>query len=93
MTFTEQQVEWIVMEVLRRLGVAGDARQSTAQNGSELKLNDRVVTLRSIEGRLSGVTRLLVQPRAIVTPAVKDELKQRKIELVMADKNICPTKT
>jgi hypothetical protein len=94
MTFTEQQIEWIVMEVLRRLGVMGDVKTSArAAAANELRLEDRVVTLRSIEGRLSDVTRLVVGPRAIVTPAVKDELKQRKVELIMADKNVCPTKT
>jgi hypothetical protein len=82
MTFTEQQVEWIVMEVLRRLEVAVDGKEMMkARNGSELKLSDRVVTLRSIEGRLSSVSRVVVLPGAVVTPAVRDELKVRKIEL------------
>jgi len=82
MTFTEQQIEWIVMEVRRRLRVAGDGKQATAHEGGELRLKDRVITLRSIEGQLSGITRLVVRPRAIVTPAVKDELKTRRIQLV-----------
>jgi hypothetical protein len=93
MTFTEQQIEWIVMEVLRRLGVAGDGKGSASPvNGSELRLNDAVITLRSIEGRLSGITRVVVPQRAVVTPAVKDELKQRKIQLAVANRNVCPTR-
>ena len=79
MTFTEQQVETIVLEVLRRLGLIESSQQITS---SELSLTDRVVTMRSIEGRLAGIHRLPVGPRAVVTPAVKDELKQRHIELV-----------
>ncbi len=83
MTFTEQQVEWIVVEVLRRLGVAQREPCSTGSaSGGELRLSDPVITVRSIEGRLTGVTRVVVPPRAVVTPAVKDELKLRKIELV-----------
>jgi len=79
MTFTEQQVETIVLEVLRRLGLVESSSQNT---GSELSLADHVVTMRSVEGRLTGINRLTVDPRAVVTPAVKDELKQRHIELV-----------
>jgi len=86
MTFTEEQVERIVVEVLRRLGVAGrvarDERSSSP--GTELRITDRVVTMRSIEGRLNGVTQITVRRRAVITPAVRDELKQRKIELVEA---------
>jgi hypothetical protein len=85
MTYSEDQVEWIVVEVLRRLGVA-QAKQYSAPRGSELHVNERVVSMRLIEGRLNGVTRLIVPPRAVVTPAVKDHLKQRKIELVREDR-------
>jgi len=80
MTYSEEQIEWIVVEVLRRLGVAIDERDSPSL--SDLKITERVVTMRSIEGRLAEVKRLVVASRAVVTPAAKDELKARKIELV-----------
>ena len=88
MKYSEEQVEWIVIEVLRRLGVAGDARQvagderSSSAASGELAISERVVTMRLLEGRLAGVSRLVIQSRAVITPAVKDELKQRQIELV-----------
>jgi hypothetical protein len=83
MTFSEEQVEWIVVEVLRRLGVAEAERKSIPVVGvRDLLLVERVITLRTIEGRLAGVSRVVIQPRAVVTPAVTDELKQRKIEMV-----------
>jgi hypothetical protein len=85
MTLSEEQIDWIVMEVIRRLGllrVARNERSSSAACG-ELIVAERVVTMRSIEGRLAGVKRLVAEPRAVVTPAVKDELKKRKIELVV----------
>jgi len=86
MTFTEQEVEQIVLEVLRRLGVTGRAAgdEGSSSAAAELRIADRVVTMRSIEGRLNGVVQITVRRRAVVTPAVKDELKQRKIELVEA---------
>jgi hypothetical protein len=80
MTLNEEQVEWIVAEVMRRVGVASIA---AGDGGAELVLKERVVTMRLIDGRLAGVSRLVVPTRAVVTPAVKDELKHRKIELVI----------
>jgi hypothetical protein len=80
MTFSEEQVEWIVAEVLRRLGVAGEERSSSAV--AELRVTQRVVTMRLIEGRLTGVKRVVVNRRAVITPAVKDLLRHRKIELI-----------
>jgi hypothetical protein len=84
MTFNEEQVEWIVAEVIRRLGLLGGSAEANEapQSNVELCLSERVVTLRTIEGRLAGAKRLVVVPRTVVTPAVKDELKARKIELV-----------
>ena len=79
MTYSEQDVERIVIEVIRRLGLIGPPR---VNGQSEITIAERVVTLRSIEGRLAGVTRLRVEPRAVVTPAVKDELNVRHIELI-----------
>lgn len=80
MTFSEEQVERIVLEVIRRLGLLASPSQHRAT--SELALGERVITMRLVEGRLSGVNRLIVANRAVVTPSVRDELKQRNIELV-----------
>lgn len=91
MTFSEEQVEWIVVEVIRRLrlleknndGVAvGERSSTTAAASTELKLSERLITTKTIEGRLAGVSRLVVRSRAVITPAVKDELKRNKIVLV-----------
>jgi ethanolamine utilization cobalamin adenosyltransferase len=80
MTYSEEQVEWIVVEVLRRLRVA-QPEQNTVAGEKTLRIADRVVTMKVIEGRLSGVDQVVVQKRAVVTPSVKDELRKRKIEL------------
>jgi hypothetical protein len=83
MTISEEQLEWVVQEVLRRLG-AGVAVDREANHAQQLSVTDRLITMRSIEGRLNGVTQIVVRRRAIITPAVRDELKQRKIELIEA---------
>jgi hypothetical protein len=44
-----------------------------------LQLTERVVTLGTLKGRLDGISKVIVGDRAIITPAVKDELKQRGI--------------
>jgi len=41
----------------------------------------RVVTLSELEGRLSGVRRVVVPAGAVVTPAVRDELLRRGVDL------------
>ena len=85
MTYSEEQVEWIVKEVIRRLlaqgvasGVAVGERRSTT---AELTIDSKLVTMRTIEGKLAGIKQLRVPARAIVTPAVRDELRERKVEL------------
>ncbi len=91
-------IERVVRQVLAELGQApnGDAAASKQANvaasrsnhepdGSrELLLTGCVVTLREIEGRLDGVCRLVVPARAVVTPAVRDELWQRGVLLTFA---------
>ena len=81
----EALVERIVREVIRRLeasGVKVDNGDAPTAEPRELVVVERVVTLERIAGRLGGVRRVVVPPRAVVTPSVRDELRDRKIELV-----------
>ncbi len=70
----------------RALGSAAPASAGHAVapcGGSQaLQLRDRVVTLALLEGRLDGVKRVLVPVSSLVTPAVRDELRKRQVELV-----------
>jgi len=84
-------IEWIVREVIRRLRESetqfstnrnGTPVAQTQRTGKSLELSEPVITLSTVEKRLDGVERLAVPTRAVVTPAVVDELKDRKIELV-----------
>ena len=47
-----------------------------------LELTGRVIALGDVDGRLAEITQLVVDPKAVVTPAVRDMLRQRKIALV-----------
>ena len=63
-------------------GSAGSTgAESTAAESRELSVPERLVTLATLRGRLDGVARVVVPRRAVVTPAARDELKQRRIEL------------
>lgn len=77
-------IERIVQEVIRRLTERGaDVERCAGETGSnELRVEAKVVALAALDGKLSGIRRVIVGPRAIVTPAVKDELKDREIELI-----------
>ena len=77
--------EKIVEEVIRRLlkrGVVVGHNLPAAEPTQNLEINDKLVTLATLQDRLNGVAKLLVPRRAVVTPAVKDELKDRGIELL-----------
>lgn len=86
MNLTETEIDRIVAEVVRRLRamMAGSSKsvstsRETTSGANELKLSEKVITLQSLKGRLDGIAKVIVTDRAIVTPAVKDELKDRKI--------------
>ena len=55
--------------------------------GSTLHLAERVVSLGALLHRLQGVKRVVIRRGAVVTPAVRDELKQREIALVYEEDN------
>jgi hypothetical protein len=82
-TLDPEFIDRIVQEVIRRLVERGVVVQgATDIDETELALNDKVVTLASLDGLLAGVQRVVVGGRSIVTPAVRDELNDRSIELV-----------
>jgi hypothetical protein len=72
-------VEYIIREVIRRLTAM--ANESSRDHGGTVKLAERLVTMATLDGRLANAKRLIVAKKAIVTPLVKDELKNRKISL------------
>ncbi len=93
----EVDIDAVVREVVRRLVLATTASavapssQSSASDVECVSISEKVVTLGLLEGRLTTAKRLLVRRQAIVTPAVRDELKKRSIRLEFVDqKAACP---
>ena len=82
------QIDRIVREVLRRLDQK-PASQTTLPNAtptdtgpsSTLRIDDRLITAGALNGRLHGIRRVEVRRDAIVTPLVKDLLKEKQIDL------------
>ncbi|HMO86760.1 MAG TPA: hypothetical protein PKC18_17765 [Lacipirellulaceae bacterium] len=83
MRLDPDQLEWIVREVVRRLrdGAAGATPVADSAT-AEIALPHPLITLETLESQLAGVARVRVSSRAVVTPAVRDLLRQRGIELV-----------
>lgn len=96
-------IDQIVAEVVRRLTAAagasragvpasagdvgkGDRLKAELQRGV-LSIDSRLVTLDTVDGQLAGLRRLVVPRRAIVTPALRDELAKRGIELDRGGEN------
>jgi len=83
--YDSELVEYIVREVIRRLAADGRYRLHASSQppvrSQELNLTDRLVTLATLHGKLDGVTQITTARNSVITPAVRDELKNRKIVL------------
>lgn len=87
------QIERIAREVIAqsmRAGRNGDGASEIGRLVEEVltrisapatvvALNSRVVTLAELEGKLDRAEQVIVPPRAVITPAARDELKRRGI--------------
>lgn len=92
MTLTAEEIERIVQEVIRRLAAAeinnsNSNSKPQVQSQAALELEDQLVTLATIEGRLNGIQQLVVSPKAVVTPSVRDELRDKNVEFVRMSKS------
>jgi hypothetical protein len=98
MTDDAQYITTIVMEVLKRLGVTRDpsndepagCSDEAASAADELVLDSRLVTWAMLDGKLGTMRRVVVPETAVVTPAVRDELRDRGIELAFARRSVAP---
>lgn len=87
MQIDAETLEAIVREVIRRLTSQGHSVSSSGNAddsavSANLQVDDKLVTMATLHRKLSGIKQVVVRRRAIVTPAVKDELKKRHIALV-----------
>ena len=86
MSAADVDIDQIVRQVLRQLdGSSKTARPKVANapapSVGELYVGEPVVTLSHFKGELDGIKNVTVRPTAVVTPAVRDLLKQRGIQL------------
>lgn len=89
MTLSAEQLEWIVAEVVKRLRAetsCGCQSSAKLQAAGVVEIADKVVTTSTLRDRLEGIASIRVSRRAIVTPAAVDELRQRGVSLVRAEK-------
>ena len=94
-------IDEIVREVLRRLSQS-DLRDgtvlrrdspsntatlaTTASSAKTLCLSGRVISHAMLDGQLSGVKRVQVGERAVVTPLAKDLLREKRIPLERSER-------
>ncbi|HTU24372.1 MAG TPA: RpiB/LacA/LacB family sugar-phosphate isomerase [Pirellulales bacterium] len=75
-------VDSIVREVLARLASQRPSEKSAAAAApAQLVLEPAVISVATLADRLSGVQRVVVGRKAVVTPAARDLLKQHNITL------------
>lgn len=79
---TTKEIDRIVEEVIRRL-----RETSVDQPTSTLRLTAPLITLSTIEGKLSGIRQLLVPKKAVLTPSVRDELRNHGIQVERRDQD------
>jgi ribose 5-phosphate isomerase RpiB len=83
MAIQEDQVDKIVREVLSRLSGKPEAKVvGPSSPVKELATEETVVTVATLSGKLAGIRRLVVSPRAVVTPSACDLLKENNVTLV-----------
>lgn len=89
-------IEQIIRVVIERLAAGRALMEGVvdlaqpASESSELVIQDRVVTTHLVEPHLDGKRSLRVTARAVVTPAVLDLLRTKKIELVRDSQSPLP---
>jgi hypothetical protein len=54
----------------------------------QLRLTKTVVTLADLQEQLTGIRELIVPPRAVITPAARDLLREKQIAVGYAAKNL-----
>lgn len=87
MKVSEAEIERVVREVLSRLATSAPQTAGPATT-HQLRLMKTVVTLADLEEQLTGIRELIVPPRAVITPAARDLLREQQIAVSYAAKNL-----
>jgi hypothetical protein len=85
-------IEQIVRQVLADLRSGQPSARPTASTAKpsvnavpgQLTLTSKIVSASLLEGRLDGISQLVVPRGAVITPAARDELKRRNVTIASA---------
>lgn len=66
--------------------------QNVVQTGA-LSLDAKVISVETLRGKLDNVAQLKVRPKVVVTPAARDELRNKGVEIVFDQGVATPTGT
>lgn len=78
------EFERVVVEVIRRLGLPKSKNSTGRTVDGVFVAKERVITLASLADRLEGIKRIVAPAKGLVTPAARDLLKSKGIELEFA---------
>lgn len=102
MIASQLDIDAIVREVLRRLDEPLSRGQARADRGMApaeprdeacLRLDERVVTVATLEARLGTAKRISLPAGAIVTPAARDMLRENGVAIGHAVANVAPAES
>ena len=89
MKLAEAEIERVVREVLARLAgarsPAPNGQAAATHDATSLVLDRRLVTLEDLQGVLKNHRSVTGPTGAVVTPAARDHLRERKVALVRRD--------
>ena len=80
MNLESLDIDRIVREIVERLRAELEVKPTAV-----LSLDSHVITMHDLRDKLNGVQQLVIKPNAIVTPLVRDELKEKNIEIVRSN--------
>lgn len=85
--FIERVVREVLAALRPKLNVPDPVPTSQAETNPQqaVQIANRLITLETLRGRIDKCRELRVSSKAIVTPAVVDELRDRRIKLVRCD--------
>ncbi|MGO8752611.1 MAG: hypothetical protein ACLQNE_42265 [Thermoguttaceae bacterium] len=69
-----------------------EKKKDKKEDHAEVVIRRRLISLADLPERMAGIRRLVVPSRAVVTPAVRDELQRRNVALAYGEAETAETK-
>ncbi len=81
MSNQQLDIESIVVEVIRRIAETASRPAIPPASTGDWAINTRLLSLRQLPESLDEIRRVILHPATVVTPAVRDELRRRRITI------------